>query len=48
MALEATELNERLSAWTYEISEWKHSDFIRDLDEFFEEPEKKEEEKEEE
>ena len=47
MALEAKEMNERLSAWTYEISEWKHGDFITELDEFFEEPEKKEEEKEE-
>jgi hypothetical protein len=46
MALEAKEMNERLSAWTYEISEWKHGDFIMELDEFFEEPEKKEEEKE--
>jgi len=46
MALEAKEMNDRLSAWTYEISEWKHGDFIMDLEEFFEEPEKKEEEKE--
>ena len=46
MTREAKELNERLSAWTYEISEWKHGDFIMDLEEFFEEPEKKEEEKE--
>ena len=48
MAREAKELNERLSAWIYEISEWKHGDFIMDLDEFFEEPEKKADEKEEE
>ncbi len=44
MALKAKEMNERLSAWTYEISEWKHGDFIIKPDEFFEEPEKKEKE----
>jgi hypothetical protein len=46
MALQAKEMNERLSAWTYEISEWKHGDFITELDEFFEAPKEKEEEKE--
>ena len=48
MALEAKKMNERLSAWTYQISEWKHGDFITELNEFFEEPEKKEGEKREE
>ncbi len=48
MALEAEEMNTRLSAWTYEISEWKHGDFITKLDEFFEAPEKKEAEPDEE
>jgi len=48
MALEAKKMNVRLSAWTYQISEWKHGDFIMERDEFFEEPEKKADEKEEE
>jgi hypothetical protein len=46
MTLEAKEMNERLGAWTYEISEWKHGDLMKDLEEFFEEPEKEEDEKE--
>jgi hypothetical protein len=46
MALEAKELDERLGAWTYEISEWKHGDLMTELEEFFEEPKKDEDEKE--
>ena len=45
MALKAKEMNERLSAWTYEISEWKHGDLMIELEELFEEPEKKDNEK---
>jgi hypothetical protein len=46
MALEAKEMNERLGAWTYEISEWKHGDLMIELEGFFDEPEKEEDEKE--
>jgi hypothetical protein len=46
MNIAAKEMNERLSAWTYQISEWKHGDLITELDEFFEAPEEKKEEKE--
>ncbi|CAN2048523.1 DUF4340 domain-containing protein [Candidatus Magnetomoraceae bacterium gMMP-1] len=41
-ALEAENLNKKLSAWTYVISKWKYENFITNLDEFFEQEEKKE------
>jgi len=38
-ALEAKQLNERLSPWVYVIPEWQHSIFMTDLDQLLEKPE---------
>jgi hypothetical protein len=41
LALEAKQLNERLSRWVYVIPKWQHGAFITDLDQLIEKSEKK-------
>ncbi len=40
-ALEAKQLNDRLSPWVYVIPEWQHSAFITDLDQLLEKSDKR-------
>ena len=39
-AFEAKRLNDRLSPWVYTIPKWKHDDFVTDLNQLLEKPDK--------